>query len=55
MDGQQITFYLKYINIIIFAINNNLVVKEKNSNILNLKFFFIFLYRTLHLKEINIV
>lgn len=58
MDGQQITFYLKYLNMIILAINNNLVLKVKISKYLKLKklsTFLYFLYRTLHLKEISIV
>lgn len=58
MDGQQITFYLKYLNMIILAINNNLVLKVKISKYLklkNLSTFLYFLYRTLHLKEISIV
>lgn len=58
MDGQQITFYLKYLNMIILAINNNLVLKVKISKYLklkNLRTFLYFLYRTLHLKEISIV
>lgn len=58
MDGQQITFYLKYLNMIILAINNNLVLKVKISKHLKLKklsTFLYFLYRTLHLKEISIV
>lgn len=58
MDGQQITFYLKYLNMIILAINNNLVSKVKISKYLklkNLSTFLYFLYRTLHLKEISIV
>lgn len=58
MDGQQITFYLKYLNMIILAINNNLVLKVKISKHLklkNLSTFLYFLYRTLHLKEISIV
>lgn len=58
MDSQQITFYLKYLNMIILAINNNLVLKVKISKYLklkNLSTFLYFLYRTLHLKEISIV
>lgn len=58
MDGQQITFYLKYLNMIILAINNNLVLKVKISKyfkLKNLSTFLYFLYRTLHLKEISIV
>lgn len=58
MDGQQITFYLRYLNMIILAINNNLVLKVKISKYLklkNLSTFLYFLYRTLHLKEISIV
>lgn len=58
MDRQQITFYLKYLNMIILAINNNLVLKVKISKYLklkNLSTFLYFLYRTLHLKEISIV